>query len=82
MHKCWEFSHEIILNEFEEVTGTSADTLSSSLPSDLQRCTASVCGIDYTISPPTNMQHVSGEVNDCVKYACKDVFIVDYCMLK
>ena len=75
MRQCWEFSQDNLLNEFEMVTGTSTDTQFSSLPLALQRCIASVHGSEGTFQ---SLQRVSGVIINSVKYACKDVFIVDY----
>lgn len=75
MRQCWEFSQDNILDEFEMVTGASTDTLFSSLPLELQRCLARVHGSQEALQ---NMQCVSRVIIDSVKYACKDVLIVDY----
>ena len=75
MRQCWEFSQTNILSEFEIVTGTSTHTLLSSLPLGLRRCLVDVQGSKDAF---INMQRVSGVFVDSVKYACKDVFIVDY----
>ena len=75
MRLCWEFSQTNFLNEYEIVTGTSTHTLLSSLPLGLQRCLADVLGSEDAF---INKQRVSGVFVDSVKYACKDVFIVDY----
>ncbi len=75
MRQCWEFSQTNFLDEFEIVKGTSTHTLLSSLPLGLQRHPADVQGSEDAFK---NMQHVSGVTIDSVKYACKDVCIVDY----
>ncbi len=75
MRQCWEFSQTNFLDEFEIVKGTSTHTLLSSLPLGPQRHLANVQGSEDAFK---NMQRVSGVTIDSVKYACKDVFIVDY----
>lgn len=75
MRQCWEFSQTNIIGEFEIVKGTSTHTLLSSPPLELQRCLADVQGSEDAFK---SMHRVSGVIIDIVKYACKDVFIVDY----
>ena len=75
MRQCWEFSQTNFIDEFEIVKGTSTHTLLSSLPLELQICLADVQGSEDAFK---TVQRVSGVIIDSVKYACKDVFVVDY----
>lgn len=75
--QCWEFSSQNMLGEFEKVPGKSVTTPFLSLPVELQRALTvnhNLCNVDLTEKTFQRVSEVS--VNN-VKYAVKDVFVID-----
>ena len=76
--QCWEFSSQSLLSEFENVPGKSVSTPFSSLPVELQRALMAhheVCNV--RLHEDNAIQRVSKLILNNVKYAVKDVFLID-----
>lgn len=75
--QCWEFSTHNCLGEFESVSGKSTATPFLSLPIELQKALTvnhNLCNVDFTNKV---FQRVSEVTVNSVKYAIRDVFVID-----
>lgn len=75
--QCWEFSSQLVLSEFENVPGKSVPTPFLSLPVELQRALVAYHGLCNVHLGDDSIQRVSEVIINNVKYAVKDVFLID-----
>ena len=75
--QCWEFSSQSMLGQFENVPGNSVTTPFSSLSVELQRSLVVHPSLSNVHLAEKAFQRVSEVTIDNVKYAVKDVFVID-----